>query len=292
MGLLFVFVDGLGLAPPGPVNPLSRLAGGPLATLGGGRPAGEGFRLLPADACLGVPGVPQSATGGTALFTGVNAPAHVGGHLQGLPTRALREIIARHGLLRRARERGARVDFANAYTPAYFARGPNRRRSVTTVMMEASGLPLKRLGDLHRGEAVYRDFTNRLLREQGFEADVLAPEEAGGRLGALARRWDLLVYEHFQTDHAGHRGTMEDAVRVLDELNRFLGAALDALDPERDGFLLSSDHGNIEDMSCTAHTTHPVPILLWGRAVASWSRGGNLSLCDVTPGVLSLLDGQ
>lgn len=292
MGLLFVFVDGLGLAPPGPSNPLSRLAAGPLAPLGGERPAGEGFRLLRADACLGVPGVPQSATGGTALFTGVNAPALAGGHLQGLPTRALREIIARHGLLRRARESGTRVDFANAYSPAYFARGANRRRSVTTVMTETSGLPLKRLDDLRRGEAVYRDFTNRLLREQGFEADVLTPEEAGGRLGELARRRDLLVYEHFQTDHAGHRGTMEDALRVLDELNRFLAAALESLDAERDGFLLSSDHGNIEDMSRSAHTTHPVPVLLWGEAASRWPGNQDHSLCDVTPIVLSLLKGQ
>lgn len=168
MSLLFVFVDGLGLAPPGPFNPLSQLSGGPLAPLGGACPLGEGFRLLRADACLGVPGVPQSATGGTALFTGVNAPAEVGGHLQGLPSQALREILARRGLLRRARERGARVDFANAYTPGFFARGTSRRRSVTTVMMESAGLPLKRLEDLRRGEAIYRDFTNRLLIDRAW----------------------------------------------------------------------------------------------------------------------------
>jgi hypothetical protein len=292
MSILFVFVDGLGLAPPGPSNPLSRLIGGPLAPLGGSLPLEDGFRLLCADACLGVPGVPQSATGGTSLFTGVNAPVRVGEHLQGLPTRALREIIARHGLLRRARERGARVDFANAYTPAYFARGANRRRSVTTVMMESAGLPLKRLGDLLRGDAVYRDFTNRLLVEQGFEAELLTPEEGGCRLGRLARRRDLLVYEHFQTDHAGHRGTMEDALRVVDELNRFLKAALEELDPERDGFVLSSDHGNIEDMSHSGHTTHPVPILLWGRVAAQWPMEENLTLCGVTPAVLSLIEAK
>lgn len=292
MSLLFVFVDGVGLGPPGPSNPLSRLSGGPLAPLGGVCLLGEGFRLLRADACLGVPGLPQSATGGTALFTGVNAPAQVGGHLQGLPNRALRDILARHGLLRRARERGRRVDFANAYTPAFFARRSNRRRSVTTVMTESAGLPLKRLEDLRRGEAVYRDFTNRLLREQGAAAELLTPEEAGLRLGRLALQGDLLVYEHFQTDHAGHRGTLEDALRVLEELNRFVGSALKVLEPERDGFILTSDHGNIEDMTHSAHTTHQVPVLLWGRAAAAWPVGEELTLCGIAPAILSLLMGE
>ena len=182
------------------------------------------------------------------------------------------------------------MDFANAYTPAFFARGMNRRRSVTTVMVESAGLPLRRLEDLRRGEAVYRDFTNLLLREQGVEVELLAPEEGGLRLGGLARRSDLLVYEHFQTDVAGHRGTLEDAHRVLGELNRFVGSALKALDPERDGFILSSDHGNIEDMSHSAHTAHPVPILLGGRAARDWPAGEEgLTLCAITPGILSLL---
>ena len=292
MSLLFVFVDGLGLAPPGPSNPLCQLSGGPLAPLGGACPLGEGFRLLRADACLGVPGIPQSATGGTALFTGVNAPAEAGEHLQGLPNRALREILARHGLLRRARERGARVDFANAYTPGFFARGANRRRSVTTVMMESAGLPLKRLEDLQRGEAIYRDFTNRLLLEQGMDVELLSPEEAGRRLGKLTRERDLLIYEHFHTDHMGHRGTFADACRALDELNRFVGSALAVLEPGADGFLLASDHGNIEDMSHSAHTTHPVPVLLWGRAAAGWPGGDELSLCGIAPVLLALLMGE
>ncbi|MEK6712241.1 MAG: peptidase [Nitrospinota bacterium] len=291
MSLLFVFVDGLGLAPPGPSNPLSLLSGGPLAPLGGACPLGEGFRLLRADACLGVPGIPQSATGGTALFTGVNAPAQVGGHLQGLPNRELRAVIARHGLLRRARERGAWAEFANAYTPNFFARGMSRRRSVTTVMAESAGLALKNLDDLRRGEAVYRDFTNRLIVEQGMEAEILTSEEAGRLLGRLAARRDLLVYEHFHTDHMGHRGTAEDALGALGELNRFAGAALGELDPGRDGFILSSDHGNIEDMSHSAHTANPVPVLLWGRAAEGWPAGGEegLTLCEVAPAVLSLL---
>ncbi len=305
-------MDGLGLAPPGPANPLSAIGSGPLALIGapplsllggaeplggaaplGGAPPREGFRLIPADACLGVPGAPQSATGGTSLFTGLNAPALNGGHLQGYPNTKLREIICREGILRKLRERGAAVGFANAYTPPFFERGKTRHRSVTTVMAESSGLPLRGLGDLRRGEAVYRDFTNAILLEAGYEVEPLTPEGAGARLGRMARGRDLLLYEYFQTDIVGHRGTIEDATGVLKTLNSFLQAALEELDPAEDTFVLSSDHGNVEDMNTSSHTTNMVPILLWGNGLEDWAfPDGPPSILHVSGGIRSLIEGR
>ena len=288
MAVLFVFVDGLGVAPPGPDNPLSGLEEPPLALLRGGR--APGFRLIEADARLGVGGVPQSATGGAALFTGANAPELEGGHRQGLPNERLRRLVCRSGLLRRARERGALVGFANAYTPPFFARGRARRRSVTTVMAESAGIPLNRLEDLARGEAVYRDYTNGIAAEQGHEVAGLDAAEAGDRLGKLAKRRDLLIYEFFHTDHVGHRGGADDAFEVLRDLNGFLRAALRRLDAGEDTFVLSSDHGNVEDASTSSHTKNPVPILLYGKhADALLADAANPSIRDVTPAILSSL---
>ena len=288
MSVLFVFVDGLGIAPPGPGNPLSRVREPPLGLLCGN--VAPGFRLIEADACLGVEGVPQSATGGTALFTGVNAPKAVGRHVQALPNTQLRRIICRNGLLRRARERGASAGFANTYTPRFFMRGRNRIRSVTTVMAESAGLRLNRLEDLIEGRAVYRDYTNAIIAEQGHDVARLDPEEAGERLGKLASTKDLLVYEFFQTDHVGHRGTTEDAFEVLAGLNRFLQAALRHIDPAEDTFVLSSDHGNVEDMETSAHTRNPVPILFYGKGADTLlSDAVNPSICHVTPLILSMI---
>ena len=288
MSVLFVFVDGLGIAPPGRGNPLSRVEEPPLGLLCGNE--ATGFRLIEADARLGVEGVPQSATGGAALFTGVNAPKAVGRHVQALPNTQLRRIICRYGLLRRARERGAAVGFANTYTPRFFKRGRNRIRSVTTVMAESAGLRLNRLEDLIAGRAVYRDYTNAIIIEQGHDVARLDPEEAGARLGRLARRKDLLVYEFFQTDHVGHRGTTGEAYEVLAKLNRFLQAALGQLDPDADTFILSSDHGNVEDMETSAHTVNPVPVLIFGKGADSLLKEVvNPSICHVTPLILSLI---
>ena len=288
MSVLFVFVDGLGIAPPGPDNPLSRIREPPLGLLCGDEAAG--FHLIRADACLGVEGIPQSATGGTTLFTGVNAPEAAGRHVPALPNAQLRRIIARSGLLRRAREKGAAVGFANAYTPRFFMRGRNRIRSVTTVMAESAGLRLNRLEDLTAGRAVYRDYTNATVAGQGHDVARLNAEEAGARLGALARTKDLLLYEFFETDHVGHRGTCEGAFGVLADLNRFLQAALRHIDPDMDTFVLSSDHGNVEDMETSAHTTNPVPILLYGKGANTLLDDvGNPSICHVTPLVLSIV---
>ena len=288
MSVLFVFVDGLGVAPPGPGNPLSRLGEPPLGLLCGGE--APGFRLIEADARLGVEGIPQSATGGAALFTGVNAPKALGKHLQGLPNTQLRHIVSRNGLLRRAREKGAAVGFANAYTPPFFRRGRNRRRSVTTVMAESAGIRLNRLEDLIEGRAVYRDYTNELITGQGHEVARLNAEEAGDRLGGLARMKDLLVYEFFQTDHVGHRGSADDAFEVLAGLNRFLRAALGQIDPDEDTFILSSDHGNVEDMETSAHTTNPVPIVLYGKGANTLLADvAKPSICHVTPAILSII---
>lgn len=248
----------------------------------------EGYALSAADACLGVEGLPQSATGGTSLFTGLNAPAHIGTHAQGYPNSDLKKLIAREGLLRKARERGIHADFANAYTPRYFERGRSRHRSVTTVTAETAGFRLKNLEDLQRGKAVYRDFSNQILREAGHALEFLSPEQAGERLGHLARRRDLLVYEYFQTDIVGHRGTIEEAQDLVDALNRFLEAAIGALDPGEDAFVLSSDHGNIEYMNTSSHTLNPVPILLWGNRLNSLRLSGKEpTICDVTPGIIS-----
>ena len=288
MSVLFVFVDGLGIAQPAPGNPLSRVREPPLGLLCGTE--APGFRLIEADARLGVEGIPQSATGGTALFTGVNAPKAVGRHVQALPNTQLRRIIARNGLLRRARERGADIGFANAYTPRFFMRRRNRIRSVTTVMAESAGIRLNRLEDLVAGRAVYRDYTNGLIAEQGHDAAKLDAEEAGVRLGELARAKDLLLYEFFQTDHVGHCGTAEDAFEVLADLNRFLQAALGQIDPDVDTFILSSDHGNVEDMETSAHTTNPVPILLYGKGADTLlADAANPSICHVTPLILSII---
>ncbi len=89
--ILLLFIDGIGLAPAGVTNPLSvvdmpavrALLGGPL-TLEQVQER-EGLVLVPLDATLGVPGLPQSGTGQTALFAGENGAVILGHHVPAFP---------------------------------------------------------------------------------------------------------------------------------------------------------------------------------------------------------------
>jgi len=50
--------------------------------------------------------------------------------------------------------------------------------------------------------------------------------------------------------------------------------------------ILTSDHGNLEDLSVKTHTRNPVPTLLWGLGAAdAASRIRNL--CDIPDPALS-----
>ena len=290
-----IFVDGVGIGEAGDPNPFSQV---PLRVLGalGGNTGGEvpfGGRLAPLDATLDVPGLPQSATGQTSLLTGVNAQALLGRHLQGFPNKELRQVIAEHGLLCRAaglQESAVpgETAFANAYTPRFFDPNEKVRESVTTVATRSAGIPLKDLDDLRAGQALFHDFTNRVLIERGFEAPVLDPIEAGARLGGLAASHRLLLYEHFLTDLAGHTADVRKGAERAAVLDAFLWALLEGVDLDRQSVLLTSDHGNLEDCSTRSHTRNPVPAFVWGPAVGTLPDRLR-SITDVTPAVLESL---
>lgn len=291
----FVFLDGVGLGPNDDTNPLA-LEPMPhvRSILGGGVVAGrevqeEGLLFRPLDACLGVEGLPQSATGQTALFTGVNAPAAVGMHIAAYPTAALRDLIMSHSLLKRAREMGRRVTFANAYSDRYWELASQRklRHSATTLTNMAASLPFRTLADLERGEAVYWDIVHLSVRERlGLDWPLLPPEEAGRRLAGLANVHDLVLYESFLPDLVGHRRIPLSHSHLLDLLDRFLGSIVSHLATDV-SLVVCSDHGNIEDPQTKGHTYNPVPLMVVGPAAVSFS--GARAITDVTPAILRVL---
>ncbi len=251
--------------------------------------------MVPLDATLGVPGLPQSATGQTSLLTGVNAQALLGKHLNGFPNAKLQEVIGGHGPLRRASSFG-KTAFENAYAPRFFIpreRLPKRERprhSVTTVAARTADIPLKTLEDLRAGGAVFHDFTNRVLTEHGHEAPMLEPFEAGGRLARIAADHHLLLYEHFLTDIAGHTADVEQGLVRVSLLDGFLTGVLETIDLKSQTVLMTSDHGNLEDYATRSHTRNPVPAFLWGSGAGTLARGLQ-TIADVTPAVLRWLGG-
>lgn len=250
----------------------------------------EGY-ALGLDACLDVPGLPQSATGQTALLTGINASQLLGRHLNGFPNQKLREVIAVHSILKRVVDSGRRAAFLNTFRPPFFDYDPQqiiRHLSVTTLCNLYAGLPFFDLEDLSDGRSIYQDITGDSLRQMGFEVPLRTPEEAGTIVGRESQNYHFSLFEYFQTDRAGHGRDPARALAVLQILDRFLGAVLDQVDRATTLVLLTSDHGNIEDLAARGHTRNPVMTLLFGANAGELAL--NLtSIQDVTPALLKLL---
>lgn len=231
--------------------------------------------VKPVNATLGVPGLPQSGTGQTTLLTGRNAPRLVGRHFGPYPYSTLRGLLAEYGIFRRLAERGKSVIFANAFPHQYFSyleKHPGRV-TATTQSWLAAGFPLNGAAELRGGNALSADITNQRWHRLGYpDMPVITPQTGGRRLATLAQRYDFVFYEYFYTDHAGHRQSMEEAVRILELLDEFLEGILDEWNPRDMLLLLTSDHGNLEDLSVRTHTRNPVPLVAAGRGHDRFAR--------------------
>ncbi|HJR08460.1 MAG TPA: hypothetical protein VJ842_14460 [Pyrinomonadaceae bacterium] len=288
---LLLFVDGLGIGTRGAHNPLDALGdkAAPLAVFADEEPELPHDGLLArTDACLGVEGRPQSASGQTTILTGTNAPALLGYHKQGFPNEAMREIIGEHSIFLQLQRAGIEPNtFANAYTPRFFHTRP-RWVSATTVAVEAAGMSFRGLEDLQRGESVYQDFTNRLVIEAGFDVEERRPEQAAEVLAALVASHRFTLYEYFITDRVGHAQDWEAALTVLSNLAQFVRAVLARVDLSDTTVILTSDHGNIEDLSIRNHTRNLVPTLAWGASRVEVQRRVR-TLADITPAIIETL---
>ena len=288
--VLLFFIDGLGIGVRGPFNPFDGLAdSAPLAVFQNEPPTPflDGV-IVSTDPRLGVEGRPQSASGQTTILTGVNAPLTLGYHKQGFPNKALLEIIQEHSLFRQLKKAGiSQITFANAYTHWFFDSRP-RWVSATTAAVEAAQMNFRTVDDLLRGDAVYQDFTNRLLIERGEAVSERSPVEAATVLAGITSKHDFTLYEYFITDKIGHAQDMAAAKVVLTELASFIRNLLNTLDLDHTTVILTSDHGNIEDLSSRNHTLHDVPTIIWG--VQRERIGSRIkSLADITPAIVDLL---
>lgn len=271
VSVLYLFVDGIGFGPEDEaINPFTRYAMSYLKPLGQRVPPVDGLTLFPIDAALGVPGLPQSATGQTSLWTGKNGPQAMGRHMTGFPGPTLIKIIREHSILKVAHEAGKKASLINAFGDAYLERIAARPRltGASTHVHMASGQPLKNLDDLEKGEAVYMDITHEMMHtffpalKERFP--VRDPYEVGRDLARLLPKYDLLIYEYFLTDKAGHNQSFEEAEFVITRLEKFIHGIFDNLRGE-DTVLMTSDHGNLEDLSTKSHTLNPVPAFGFGH---------------------------
>lgn len=295
--MLMVFLDGVGVGEEDEErNPFLRaviptllqLMGGRTPTRARPRATGPHGTSFPLDATLGMDGTPQSGTGQAALLTGQNAAHLFGRHFGPWTPVSLRPLVEERSLLRTARDAGRRVAFANAYPRGW--PGPRGGRRIAGPPLAARGADaLDRHEEaLGEGRAVSSEIVNDgWKRHLGFDwlPDV-TPEDAGRNLGAIASEADLTLYAHYATDTVGHRGDMDACVSALERVDGFLSGVLETLPPDTT-LLLTSDHGNLEDVT-QQHTRHPALGVARGPHAERFASELE-SLMDVAPAVLGIL---
>ena len=249
----------------------------------------NGF-IFPVDARMGVEGFPQSGTGQTSIFCGINAPQFVGKHFGPYPYSTLIPVIKEQNIFIEFMRRNKKVFFMNAYPKVFFdyIDSGKSRLSVTSLSSSSSGLRFNSISDVQEGRALTAEITNeRWNSKLGYNLPVLKPSEAAKRLLKIASVNNLIVYEYFLTDHLGHGRYEGNIEKTLDILDEFLFTIFTETDPEEYTILLCSDHGNFEDLSVKTHTLNPSLSISYGmHASLLFDRIKNLS--DIKDSLLEI----
>ncbi len=240
------------------------------------------------DATLGHPGLPQSATGQTALFTGVNAADAMSGHYGPWPGPTLRRLLDEGSVFADAVRAGG-ASLANAYPRGYFAarEGGRIRPNAVAYAALAAGVRQRGEADYEAGAAVPSDLHGAHLARAG---GPLGPDGSARVLSELAAAHALTVLDVWLTDAYGHAQDRAAATELLERLDvalRFLVADPQGAVARGVTLVVTSDHGNVEDLSVPTHTRNPVPLHAVGPGADAFARAG--SLLDVAPAIRDLL---
>jgi hypothetical protein len=296
--VLLLFIDGIGLGDDETsINPFAAARLPILEALLDGKKllaAHAGYRnsrasLVALDACLGVPGLPQSGTGQTALFTGENAPEIFGRHFGPWVPTPLRTLLREQNVLSRVIAHGGTAAFANAYPEEVFQGGRGGRdplRAGPPIAALGAGLMNRHTPELMRGDAIASEITNEGWRTHLKRTDLpfISAHDAGRNLARISARYDLTMFAHYSTDHIGHERDMNAGVAALQRVDEFVGGLLAAREDDLT-IALASDHGNLEDVRA-AHTLNPAVGLFIGPHHHEFRQAK--ALTDIAPLILKL----
>ena len=269
--LFYFFIDGLGIGKNNSDNPVSDIFSSsldniPLAEITEPVYFSRGV-IVPVDAVQEVAGIPQSATGQTSLYTGVNAQKILGHHLTAIPNLKLINIIKERSLLKILKESDISVTSANMYSEEFFKKRSAVKKNmfpVSTLSIKAADINFRMIDDYKNYKALFADITNRLINQRGYDIDLITPAEGADRLKFILDDYDAVFYEYFMTDIYGHKRNIDDMKLRKNELNIFLETLLEKTD-RNTSVIIISDHGNAEDFSTGNHTMNKVPFIFFSN---------------------------
>ncbi len=273
--ILMVFLDGVGIGKKDfEFNPFFKYGFLAFEKIFGNIPSldnpviiKDNFYLFPADANLGVDGLPQSGTGQVSLFCGINAAKIAGKHYGPHPFSTTISVLKEQNILIYFRNKHSSY-FANAYPKLFFdyLKSGRTRLSVTTLTCKLHGIRLNRVTEVKSGKAITAELTNeRWNARLGYHLPVIKPKSAARRLLRIARRYKFTLFEYYLSDHIGHLRLAKDFEKIFTEMDEFLFTLMSEADRNNMTLIICSDHGNLEDLSTKTHTRNPSLTITAGR---------------------------
>jgi len=128
------------------------------------------------------------------------------------------------------------------------------------------------------------------------QPEMSAPEVSKNLNEAiLGGKYDVIIINFANPDMVGHTGVIPAAIKAVETVDKCVGTAVEAV-KKFDGVLfICADHGNAEQMinyetgaPHTAHTTNPVPFILYNYDECKALREGGC-LADIAPTLLEIL---
>lgn len=244
--------------------------------------------LFPADAVLGVNGLPQSGTGQASIYTGENIPKLAGKHYGPFPySTSVPVLLKKHLLIEFKNEKNGSY-FANGYPKVFFdyINSGKTRLSVTPLTLLKSGIEFNSATDVRKGTAITAELTNeRWNKKLNYKLPVIKPRTAAKRLLKISSKYNFTLYEYYLSDHLGHRRLADEFEKLFTELDEFLFTLLTEIDGTNLTLIICSDHGNLEDLSVKTHTRNPALTITAGRKAESLSKSIK-KITDIKPAII------
>ena len=108
-----------------------------------------------------------------------------------------------------------------------------------------------------------------------------------------SNKYNSIILNYANPDMVGHTGNLEAAIKAIETIDSCVGRVINAIEKVKGVLLITADHGNSEQMidyktgePHTAHTTNPVPLVLYGMENVKLKEG---KLADLAPTMLDIM---
>ena len=300
--ILMLFLDGIGLgADDTDTNPFAVANTPTLHSLANNHPwlASTGKQLsaraafIPTDPRMNVSGRPQSGTGQATILTGVNVPLLIGRHYGPKPDEATRDLLEQGNFFQEVGDAGKTFALIEAYPPGWHegVNSGKRLRASYQHAAHSAGQRIFTIDDLIAGKALAVDWTNEGLAKFVNRDDlpIYTLHEAGEKLVEISKTYAFAFHAHWISDTIGHRGTLQEGVDLLESFDGVMKGVLDAWDDDEGLVIITSDHGNMEEIGNRRHTENDVPTVVIGNGKEVFANNLN-SLQDFVPLMRQYLD--